>query len=175
VEVAVEDLTAQGVVLASTNCLGNGRVDTIHDVVFLRPDVFDAKHTQAMAAELAAINHDLVKDGRRYLLIGFGRWGSSEPWLGVPVVWGQISGAGVIVEASRAGMSPDMSQGSHFFHNMIGLHVLYLSLPEGSGRSAGDRSGDTLREARAHAVSLTDRGRRPEQTRSGRTRRRDAR
>jgi hypothetical protein len=133
VEVTVEDLTAQDVVLASTNCLGNGRVDTIHDVVFLRPDVFDAKHTQAMAAELAAINHDLVKDGRRYLLIGFGRWGSSEPWLGVPVVWGQISGAGVIVEASRPGMSPDMSQGSHFFHNLIGLHVLYLSLPEGSG------------------------------------------
>ena len=133
VEVAPEDLTAENVVLASTSCLGNGRVDTIQDVVFLRPDTFAAKHTQVMAAELAAINHELVQMGRRYLLIGFGRWGSSEPWLGVPVVWGQISGAGAIVEASWAGMSPDMSQGSHFFHNLIGFQVLYLSLPEGNG------------------------------------------
>ena len=78
------------------------------------------------------------------------------------MVWGQISGAGVIVEASRPGMSPDMSQGSHFFHNLIGFHVLYLSLPEeewsarrlGMARSAGDRSRDRLREARAHALSL---------------------
>lgn len=133
IEVEPEELTAERVVLASSSCLGNGRVDTMQDVVYLRPDVFAAEHTQAMAGELAAINRSIVESGRRYLLIGFGRWGSSEPWLGVPVVWGQISGAAVIVEASRAGMCPDMSQGSHFFHNLIGLHVLYLSLPRENG------------------------------------------
>ena len=126
IQVEPDELTGDGVVLASSSCLGNGRVDTIEDVVYLKPDVFEAEFTQVMAGELAGINRRVVESGRRYMLIGFGRWGSSEPWLGVPVVWGQISGAGVIVEASRAGMCPDMSQGSHFFHNLIGFNVLYL-------------------------------------------------
>ena len=61
-------------------------------------------------------------------MIGFGRWGSSDPWLGVPVDWAQISGAAVIVEATLPQMSPDLSQGSHFFHNLISFEVLYLSV-----------------------------------------------
>ena len=70
----------------------------------------------------------LVERGRPYLLIGFGRWGSADPWLGVPVDWGQISGARVIVEASFRDLNPDPSQGSHFFHNLISFGVFYLTV-----------------------------------------------
>jgi hypothetical protein len=124
-----EDLGRPGVVVASELTLGNGSVGDLEDVVFLPPDRFDQAQTRATAAELAGINDRLVNEGRRYLLIGFGRWGTSDAWLGVPVTWGQISGAAVIVEATLPDVSPDMSQGSHFFHNVIGNRVLYLSVP----------------------------------------------
>jgi hypothetical protein len=68
------------------------------------------------------------------VLLGFGRWGSSDPWLGVPVDWGQISGARVIVETSIPGMNPDPSQGAHFFHNLIGLGVHYLTASQVGGK-----------------------------------------
>ncbi len=80
-----------------------------------------------MAAELEAFNRRLEDEGRPYLLMGFGRWGSSDSWLGVPVEWSSISGARVIVESSLPDMNPDLSQGSHFFHNMISFKILYIS------------------------------------------------
>jgi hypothetical protein len=132
-EVSPEDLVAPDVVVSSSSCLGHGCVPEMRDVVFLKPECFTAAQTMAMAAELAAVNRRLAEEGSEYLLIGFGRWGSSEPWLGVPVSWGQISGAKVIVEASCPEMRPDMSEGSHFFHNLTSLGVLYLSVPEDSG------------------------------------------
>ena len=106
---------------------------------------------------LEDINRALLDEERPYLLIGFGRWGSSEPWLGTPVEWGQISGASAIVEASLPEMNPDMSQGSHFFHNLIGFRVFYLSVPH-RGRYGVDwdwlrrqktvRESDTVRHVR---------------------------
>jgi hypothetical protein len=128
VSLDLADLKGEGVLLATEQALGNGARDDIRDVVFLKPDVFDARATREIAEELEGINRELVAEGTPYLLIGFGRWGSSDPWLGVPVDWGQISGARVIVEASRPDMIFDMSQGSHFFHNVISFRVLYLSL-----------------------------------------------
>ena len=71
----------------------------------------------------------LLAEGRPYLLIGFGRWGSSDPWLGIPVNWGQISGAQVIVESTLPEMYVDLSQGSHFFHNITSFQVYYFSMP----------------------------------------------
>jgi hypothetical protein len=108
--------------------MGNGIRDEIRDVVFLKPEEFEARHTPRIASELERINQTLADAGHRYLLIGFGRWGSSDPWLGVPVKWAQISGARVMVEATLPEMNPDLSQGAHFFHNLISFHVLYLSL-----------------------------------------------
>ena len=67
-----------------------------------------------------------VEEGRPYLLIGFGRWGSSDPWLGIPVRWDQISGARAIVESGLPGLNPEPSQGSHFFHNMTSRRVSYF-------------------------------------------------
>ncbi len=126
--VTEEELSDPRAVVASSHVLGNGTREDIADIVYLRPEAFEAKHTPAIAAELEKINRALVGEGRPYVLIGFGRWGSSDPWLGVPVDWGQISGVGVIVEATLPQMTPDLSQGSHFFHNMIGFGVFYLSV-----------------------------------------------
>jgi hypothetical protein len=126
--VTEEELSDPRAVVASSHVLGNGTREDIADIVYLRPDAFEAKHTPAIAAELEKINRALVGEGRPYVLIGFGRWGSSDPWLGVPVDWGQISGVGVLVEATLPQMTPDLSQGSHFFHNMISFGVFYLSV-----------------------------------------------
>jgi hypothetical protein len=81
-----------------------------------------------MAGELEAINRELVTAARPYLLVGFGRWGTSDPWLGVPVQWSQISGARAIIESSLPGIEADPSQGSHFFHNVTGFRVLYFTV-----------------------------------------------
>ncbi len=137
VEVSDAEFTGDEVVLASENVLGNGSVETICDVVYVKPESFDSKDTQRIAEELAVINEKLVKQGRQYVLIGFGRWGSSDPWLGIPVNWSQINGAKVIVEATLPQMNPDLSQGSHFFHNITSFQVFYLSAKH-SGRYAID-------------------------------------
>jgi hypothetical protein len=98
------------------------------------PDTFDPALTRDIAEEIAAVNLSLLDAGRPYLLLGFGRWGSSDPWLGIPVRWNQISGAPAIVEAGLPGMSPDPSQGSHFFHNLSSFGVCYLTVARGRGR-----------------------------------------
>ena len=83
------------------------------------------------------MNRELLEERRPYLLIGFGRWGSSDPWLGIPVNWGQISGARAIVEATQPAMNVDLSQGSHFFHNLISFNVSYFCVSH-AGRYAID-------------------------------------
>lgn len=132
VEVAPEELMGDDVVASSDRALGNGTRSDIQDVVYLRPEAFDPSKTPQIAQEVAEIDARLREEGRPCLLIGFGRWGTSDPWCGVPVNWSQISSAAVIVEATRPGMTPELSQGSHFFHNVTSFKVLYLSVPHGS-------------------------------------------
>lgn len=127
-EVGEEELDGPDVLVRSTAVLGDGDAE-VHDVVFVEPDDFDRSHTRAIADELAALNADLVREGRPYVLIGFGRWGSSDPWLGIPVQWGDISGVRALVEASLDELMADPSQGSHFFHNLVGRDVLLLTVP----------------------------------------------
>ncbi len=134
VQVDAEQMTGPQVLLASDHVLGNGERDDLRDIVYLPPETFEAKATRQIAAELDRVNRGLLAERRPYLLLGFGRWGSSDPWLGVPVTWPQIGGARVIVEATLPGMEPELSQGSHFFHNLIGLRVLYLSVPHRGGQ-----------------------------------------
>jgi hypothetical protein len=121
------DLTGPGLLLASRTVMGNGEVDTVRDIVYIKPEDFDARHTRLIAAEVDTLNRTLVDEGRPYLLIGFGRWGSSDPWLGVPVTWGQVAGARVIVEATLPNLRIEPSQGSHFFHNVSSLGVVYFA------------------------------------------------
>ncbi len=120
-------LCGDHVLVASEQVLGNGQVDSIQDVVYVKPDAFSAKDTWLIAAELDEMNRRLLEANRPYLLVVLGRLGTSDPWLGIPVKWGQVSGAKVVVEASSAGMNVDMSQGSHFFHNVTCLRILYFS------------------------------------------------
>ncbi|NJO90597.1 MAG: hypothetical protein HC831_17785 [Chloroflexia bacterium] len=84
-----------------------------------------------IAKELEQVNDLLTAQNQAYLLIGFGRWGSSDPIMNIPVTWGQISGTKCIVEALLEGMNVDLSQGSHFFHNLTSLGVSYFSIPFG--------------------------------------------
>jgi hypothetical protein len=128
VSVTESELTDSNVILASDKVLGNGTIDDIRDIVFVRPENFSSEHTPAIAQEIGEINKSLREEGRPYLLIGFGRWGSSHSSLGIPVDWSQISGARAIVESTLPNMNVDLSQGSHFFHNLSSFEAVYFML-----------------------------------------------
>jgi len=129
VEVLPEEMEQDDVLISSERALGNGLSENIEDIIYVDPDNFDAKNTQKIAGELAELNRNLVNEGRSYLLIGFGRWGSSDPWLGIPVNWSQISGAKTIVEATLPNMDVELSQGTHFFHNMTSFQINFFQVP----------------------------------------------
>ena len=128
VDLKTDELYAEDVLLASKRVMGNGVVENITDVIFVKPETFDKKDTQKIAYEIDSINKGFVQTKTPYLLIGFGRWGSSDSWLGIPVDWGQIAGAKVIVESTLFGINVELSQGSHFFHNLSSFNVSYFSL-----------------------------------------------
>jgi hypothetical protein len=107
--------------------LGNG-VSRLRDIIYVMPEVFDHAKTREMAVEIDQLNRTLVDAGRSYLLIGPGRWGSSDPWLGIPVKFPNISAARAIVENSLPNMIPDPSQGSHFFQNLTSFRIAYFTL-----------------------------------------------
>ena len=131
VEVSVEDLCDPRAIVASDMVIGNGADDGIQDIVFVRPEQFSALRTPAVAQQLESINRELQQQHRPFLLIGFGRWGSSHPSLGIPVEWAQISGARAIVEATLPEMNVELSQGSHFFHNLSSFRASYFMVPSG--------------------------------------------
>ncbi len=129
------DLEASDVVVASDNCLGHGSRRDLTDVVYLRPQNFDRGGTRMMASELDAVNRGLVEEGRHGIFIGLGRWGTTDDRFGVPVAWGQISAARVIVEATLPDAPTNLSHGTHFFHRLLGHQVLYMSVEhDGAGR-----------------------------------------
>jgi len=123
VDIEDDEMTRPDVLVASDTVLGNGELTGIRDIVYVRPEAFEARYTPVIAAELETINRRLVEVGSPYVLIGFGRWGSGDPWLGIPVTWPQISGAKVLVEATLPDMNVDPSQGAHFFHNVTSFRV----------------------------------------------------
>lgn len=129
VTVTEADLRDPLAVVASSQVMGGSGLAEIREVVFLKPAAFERRSSPAIASELEEINRALVAADAPYLLIGFGRWGSADPWLGVPVRWDQISGARAIVEAAHSELGIDMSQGSHFFHNLLSLRIPYFSVP----------------------------------------------
>ncbi|HLI63681.1 MAG TPA: PEP/pyruvate-binding domain-containing protein [Terriglobales bacterium] len=126
VNVSLSDLSGSRVIVASDRVMGNGVQEGIRDIVFVRPENFSPLQTPAIAQELERVNRALNEEGRTYLLIGFGRWGSSHPSLGIPVNWSQISGARTIVEATLPEMNVELSQGSHFFHNLAAFRASYF-------------------------------------------------
>jgi len=115
-----------------TQALGNGHIAGIADIMLVKRSSFKAEATIAMAHEIGQLNKDLQRDGLPYLLIGPGRWGSADRWLGIPVRWRDISNVGAIIELRNELLRADPSQGSHFFQNITALGIPYITVTERS-------------------------------------------
>jgi CheY-like chemotaxis protein len=137
-DVDVGDLNEGNVIAASHASLGNGGIDSIRDIVYVRPNTFDRLRTREIADEVAALNARLGHVHRPYLLIGMGRWGTRDHSLGIPVVWENISAAEVIIEANLPDYAIEPSAGTHFFHNLTTCKKGYIHIDPA-------RRGDRMR------------------------------
>lgn len=133
-----DEVDESGALLTSTSGLGTGWIRGIRDIVYLKKEAFDTSKTLEIATEITALNSRFRQEGSQYVLIGYGRWGSSIPSLGVPVKWGDISEAKVIVECSLEDFRIDPSQGTHFFQNLTSFNAGYINVDSFS------RKGDFL-------------------------------
>ena len=129
VSIAPEYLTKEKSFLYSTESLGNGNINTISDIIFLDPSKFDKTRTMEMKDEIKEMNEIIKSQDKNYILIGPGRWGTRDRFLGIPVNWGEINRAGVIIETGLQDFDIEPSQGSHFFHNLVALNIGYLNIP----------------------------------------------
>jgi hypothetical protein len=123
-----EDLDLSHTIIYSESALGNGKYEDLYDFVYVKPATFNSANTRQIAAAVEQINKKFVDSNKRYILVGPGRWGSSDPWLGVPVIWPQISAAKIIVESGLDHFRIDPSQGTHFFQNLTSFKVGYLTI-----------------------------------------------
>ena len=140
----ISEQERQSSFLRSKQALGHGVFDQVQDIIFVRPDRFDSSVTRDIGVEIGKMNRRLHKENRSYLLIGPGRWGTADPWLGIPVQWGDISGVGCIVELQDGSLRAEASQGTHFFQNITSLGIPYLMVGEGRGDEAGLLNWDWL-------------------------------
>ena len=124
----VDFVTKDETIIYSVSALGNGTISNIKDFVYVKPDSFNAANNVAIATKIENLNNIMVREGVNYILVGPGRWGSSDPWLGIPVKWSQISAARVIVEAGLEKYRIDPSQGTHFFQNLTSFNIDYLTV-----------------------------------------------
>lgn len=131
--VSVEETDNSRLLCCSPQTMGNGYIRNIRDVVFVKPESFDSVQTRKIAGEIARINEKLKAAGRPSLLIGPGRWGSADPWLGIPVAWEQISTAQAIIETSLHDFVITPSQGTHFFQNLTSFRIGYLTVNPTTG------------------------------------------
>ncbi len=115
-------------IIISEHALGNGIIENIHDIMYVNPENFDPAVTKSIAEILGNLNAKYIAEKKNYILIGPGRWGSSDPWLGIPVKWSQISAARLIVESGLKNFQIDPSQGTHFFQNLTSFHVGYFTI-----------------------------------------------
>jgi CheY-like chemotaxis protein len=127
-----DSVTQADLILITEKSMGNGVINDISDIIYIDPEKFDNTLTVKMAEEISAVNEKMIRENRRYVLIGPGRWGTRDRFLGIPVAWPQISGAKVIVEISLPDFHPDASLGSHFFHNVTSMNVGYFSINQES-------------------------------------------
>lgn len=126
-------LADEELLLRSTTALGNGNIDNVSTIVYVKPETFNSANTPFIAREIEKLNRELTAAGESYLLIGPGRWGSSDPALGIPVKWPHISGARLIVESSLPGYRIEPSQGTHFFQNLTSIGVGYFTVDGDTG------------------------------------------
>jgi hypothetical protein len=136
-DVEVTDAEAAQALCYSGQAMGHGITREIADIVFVRPDTFDPKDTMAIAQSIATMNQALMNEKRNYLLMGPGRWGSFDRWLGIPVKWRDIEAVGAMVEIRNDTLKADPSHGSHFFQHITANGIPYLTVTEGSGDRIG--------------------------------------
>ncbi|QQS38330.1 MAG: histidine kinase [Ignavibacteriales bacterium] len=129
-ELNIEELDQKDMICVSNQVLGNGIIREIYDVVYVDYHSFDRARSRDVAREVSAFNQKLISENRPYLLIGVGRWGTLDPWLGIPVNWEQIAGAKAIIETGFKEMSVEPSQGSHFFQNITSFMIGYFTVNE---------------------------------------------
>jgi len=132
-QVSISEREINAAFCYSAHALGNASNQELADIVFVKPDDFDPGKTMPMVSEIAKLNALLVKENRKYLLVGPGRWGSADRWLGIPVSWADISGVGAMVETKSDKLVAEPSQGSHFFHNITTLGINYITVSESDG------------------------------------------
>ncbi|MGQ8335071.1 PEP/pyruvate-binding domain-containing protein [Sunxiuqinia sp. A32] len=132
VEIDLGDVQDENIFMYAQRGMGNGMIDSVSDVVYIDPEKFDKLKTREIAREINQINKQMEAEGREYILVGPGRWGTRDPFTGIPVSWAQISKARVIVEMGLPEFPLDGSLGSHFFHNVTSMNVGYFSIPHHS-------------------------------------------
>ncbi|MBF0449971.1 MAG: phosphoenolpyruvate synthase/pyruvate phosphate dikinase [Candidatus Magnetomorum sp.] len=131
-DVSITEAEKDQAICYSQKALGHGKNTLIQDIIFVKPHCFDISKTCQIASEVSTINATLHNQKRPYILMGPGRWGSSDRWLGIPVQWKDISGVSAIVEIRNQSLMADPSQGTHFFQNITSLGIHYLTITEGS-------------------------------------------
>ncbi len=124
-----EKLVKSDLLMYTEHGMGNGTIDDLTDIIYMDPERFDKTQTQAMQTEIEKFNEEMCRTGRRYILIGPGRWGSRDRFLGIPVRWPQINRAKVILETGLRDFIVEASQGTHFFHNLVAMNVGYFTIP----------------------------------------------
>ena len=124
----IDSIPRQDIILRSNTAIGNGNVDGIDTIVYVKPEAFDSAHNQELVPVLDKLNRQFIKEGRNYVLVGPGRWGSSDPARGIPVHWADISASRLIVEAGLDNYRIEPSQGTHFFHNLTSFGVGYFTI-----------------------------------------------
>jgi hypothetical protein len=127
-ELNVDNIPPESLICQSQQVLGNGAITGIYDLVFVDIQKFDRGKSRIVANEVSHLNSKLLSEKRPYILIGVGRWGSLDPWLGIPVTWDQIAGASVIVESGFKDFNVTPSQGSHFFQNITSFRIGYFTV-----------------------------------------------
>jgi hypothetical protein len=148
-KVRLEGFSEERVLCSSPRSLGNGYIGDIADIVYVKPETFDLARSAEIAAQIGELNAAIKAAGRYCVLIGPGRWGSGDPWLGIPVHWHQISSSKVIVETGLEEQSVEPSYGTHFFHNVTSLGLGYFTVHQRQGQ--GLMRWDWLKEQRAEA------------------------
>jgi len=124
----LDDIRAEDTIIFSDSALGHGVFKGIYDLVYVKPETFNAAKNNSVADIVETINAGFVKESKGYVLVGPGRWGSKDPWLGIPVKWSQISAVRVIVESGLENYWIDPSQGTHFFQNLTSFRVGYFTI-----------------------------------------------
>ncbi len=124
----ISNVPEDQIILSSEKAMGNGRIDHVRDLVYIKMKNFDRANNSNIAREIHELNKKLTKENKIFVLLGPGRWGSSDPWLGIPVKWAQISSARLIVEVGLENFKVEPSQGTHFFHNLTSFGVGYFTI-----------------------------------------------